>query len=288
MDVSQLIRHQLKKLGLEQKDLALAAEVTESYVSQLLTRKKAPPAPSRTDIYDKIGKILQLPSGELAMLAERQRRDDLRKKAGEDSRPLFQDCRDLLLRKCIAERRPEVERIFAREAFGEMERLVTRTLIEAAQNVAKTELRNEEWLRKISPATGHGYEETRVAALEFLDTDVVDLSAEGLLWFLDPLIAWWDIDLTTFAIEVGLDSALSAKGRVRFTFREEELNLAVNTEEELEPGFVRFCGDTRLSSGATQEELSILRSLRFGPRRPTAMYYYRELQSLRDALHWER
>jgi hypothetical protein len=37
--------------------------VTESYISQLLTRKKAPPAPERTDIYDKMGKFLKLPSG---------------------------------------------------------------------------------------------------------------------------------------------------------------------------------------------------------------------------------
>ena len=74
MDVSLLIRHRLKELGLEQKDSAAAAQVTESYISQLLARKKAPPSPGRTDIYEKIGKILKLPSGELSDLAELQRR----------------------------------------------------------------------------------------------------------------------------------------------------------------------------------------------------------------------
>lgn len=54
MEVSLVIRQRLVELGLEQKDLAAAAEVTESYVSQLLTRKKLPPAPDRTDIYDKM------------------------------------------------------------------------------------------------------------------------------------------------------------------------------------------------------------------------------------------
>ena len=44
MDVSLVIRHRLEELGLEQRDLAAATEVTESNVSQLLTRKKAPPA----------------------------------------------------------------------------------------------------------------------------------------------------------------------------------------------------------------------------------------------------
>ena len=43
MDVSLLIRQRLRELGLDQKDLAAAAQVTESYISQLLTRKKAPP-----------------------------------------------------------------------------------------------------------------------------------------------------------------------------------------------------------------------------------------------------
>ena len=42
-----------------------------------LTRKKAPPAPNRTDIYDKMDKFLKLPSGELARLADAQRREQL-------------------------------------------------------------------------------------------------------------------------------------------------------------------------------------------------------------------
>ena len=51
MDVSLVVKQRLEELGVEQRDLAAAAEVTESYISQLLTRKKLPPAPDRTDIY---------------------------------------------------------------------------------------------------------------------------------------------------------------------------------------------------------------------------------------------
>ena len=58
MDVSQLIQQKLSELALDQRDLADAAEVTESYISQLLSRKKMPPAPDRTDIYDKLGRVL--------------------------------------------------------------------------------------------------------------------------------------------------------------------------------------------------------------------------------------
>ena len=75
MDVCLVIKRRLGELGLEQKDLAVAAEVTESYVSQLLARKKLPPAPERTDIYQKMAKFLKLPSDRLSKLAELQRVD---------------------------------------------------------------------------------------------------------------------------------------------------------------------------------------------------------------------
>src|SRR6266404_7666531 len=54
MDVCLVIKRRLQELGLEQKGLATAAEVTESYISQLLARKKLPPAPDRSDIYEKM------------------------------------------------------------------------------------------------------------------------------------------------------------------------------------------------------------------------------------------
>ena len=63
MDLSLVIKHRRGELGLEQRDLATAAQVTESYISQLLTRKKAPPAPNRTDIYEKMGEFLKIPNG---------------------------------------------------------------------------------------------------------------------------------------------------------------------------------------------------------------------------------
>jgi transcriptional regulator with XRE-family HTH domain len=59
VDVSLVIKQRLEEFGLEQRDLAGAAQVTESYISQLLTRRKAPPAPGRTDIYDKDGQVLE-------------------------------------------------------------------------------------------------------------------------------------------------------------------------------------------------------------------------------------
>src|SRR5437867_10456946 len=100
MEISLLIRRRMEEMGLEQRDLARAAQVTESYISQLLARKKAPPSPDRTDIYAKLGKFLKLPNGELAKLADLQRHEQLKRKLAEPPKPLFQGVRELVLRKC--------------------------------------------------------------------------------------------------------------------------------------------------------------------------------------------
>ena len=82
-------------------------------------------APGRTDIYEKIGQFLKLPSGELSRLADVQRQLELKKKVAEPPAPLFGDCRNLILRKCAPERQAEIQRIFEKEAFGELARLIT-------------------------------------------------------------------------------------------------------------------------------------------------------------------
>src|SRR3954465_2590262 len=133
MDISQLIQQKLTELGLDQRDLADAAQITESYVSQLLSRQKMPPAPGRTDIYEKLGKILKLPAGKLAGLADLERRQELKKKIQSPPVPLFREVRDLLLEKCRPGRRAQVRAIFEKEPFGELERLITQKLLDIVQ-----------------------------------------------------------------------------------------------------------------------------------------------------------
>jgi len=41
-----------------------------------------------------------------------------------------------------------------------------------------------------------------------------------------------------------------------------------------------------LSDRVSRDELAFLKALRFTDRRPTALYYYRALQNLRDPLHF--
>ena len=282
MDVCLVIRERLARLGLEQKDLAAAAEVTESYISQLLTRKKLPPAPDRTDIYEKMGEFLKLSSGKLAKLAQVQRRAELKKDFQDPPMPLFQEVRELVLRKCTPEKQQEIRAIFEKQPFGELERLVTQKLLDVIKRVAREELKNKQWLRSVARTSGRSYKQMRVRILEFLDTDVFHVSLENCVAFLDPLIESWDIDLSTFGMNIVLNRRLAPGHSKRFEFAEAEPNGSFGDE----PGLIAFLKDASLRGNVTQEEIEFLKRLRFKGKRPTPLYYYREFQNLRDPLHF--
>jgi transcriptional regulator with XRE-family HTH domain len=143
VDLPLLIRHRLRELGTEQRDLAAAAQVTESYISQLLTGKKAPPAPERTDIYDKMETFLRLPTGTLATRAELVRSDALKRKLADPPAPLFKEVRALILRKCAPAKVQPIPAMFEKEPFGVLERLVTYKLLDVVKRVTKEELQDE-------------------------------------------------------------------------------------------------------------------------------------------------
>lgn len=282
MNVALVIRQRLEQLELEQRDLATAAQVTESYISQLLTCKKAPPAPERTDIYEKMADFLKLPRAELVKLADLQRKEELKRKIGDLPAPLFKGVRDLILRKCASGRQKEIAAIFEKQPFGELERLVTQKLLDVAKRIAREELQSEEWLRLMARFGHRSYEQMRVIVLEFLDADIFNVSIENCVAFLDPLIESWDIDLGTFGMEIVLNRRVAPRQPKRFEFVEREPEQ--RSEDEL--GFRQFLQDRSLSGDATQEEIEFLKKQRFKGKRPTPLYYYRELQNLRDPLHF--
>lgn len=247
MDVAFVIQQRLAELGLEQRDLARAARVTESYVSQLLTRKKAPPAPDRTEIYGRMDRFLKLPDGELARVAALARKEELKRELGETPAPLFPRVRDLLVRKCRPEKRKQILAIYERQPFGELERLVAQKLLDVAG----------------------------------LATDIFHLSGRHLA-ALDSLVESWDIDLATFSVDIVLHRRVGAERVRRFEFVERD----GGAHSGAGAGFREFLADPSLSGTATPAELEFLRDLRVKGRRPTALYYYRELQNLRDPLHF--
>jgi transcriptional regulator with XRE-family HTH domain len=282
MDVCLVIKARLEELGLDQKGLAAAAEVTESYISQLLTRKKLPPAPGRTDIYEKMGKFLKLSSAKLAKLAQAQRNQELKRALEVPPAPLFAEVRELVLGKCAPDKRQQIREIFEKQPFGELEGLVTQKLLELIKLVARRELANEKWLLEVARLSGRNYKQLRVKILDFLDTDVFGLSSDDCDSFLDPLIESWDIDLSSFSMEVVLNKMLAPGQPSKFEFTQRQ----ADDPREHEPGLVEFLADASLSGNASQEEIEFLTRLRFKEKRPSPLYYYRELQNLRDPLHF--
>ena len=282
MDFQLLIRDRLNRLGTEQRALAEAAQVTESYISQLLSGKKTPPAPERTDIYDRMETFLGLPAGKLGMLADLQRKDALKRRLADPPTPLFKEVRELILRKCKPGNAQTLRAIFEKEPFGALERLVTQKLLDVVKRVTREELNDEDWLRMVARLTDRSYAQVRVIVLEFLETDLFSVSAEHCITFLDPLIESWDIDLATFGMEIVLNRRLTSGHATKFEFVERQPGPSI----EDEPGLQAFLADPSLRGDATAEEIGFLKKLRFTHKRPTALYYYRELQNLRDPLHF--
>ena len=98
---------------------------------------------------------------------------------------------------------------------------------------------------------------------------------------LDPLIESWDIDLETFALEIVLNHTVVPGQARRFEFVEREAGQPSAPNR----GSRRFCGippsaAPRRGGGRVPEAAEV-----HAPA-ADALYYYRELQSLRDPLHF--
>jgi hypothetical protein len=154
--------------------------------------------------------------------------------------------------------------------------------MDVVKRAAKKELESENWLREVALLSNRGYEQMRVNILEFLDTDIFHLSIENCVSFLEPLIESWDIDLETFGMEIDLNNRVVTEHIKKLEFVERQPEQPF----EEEPGFKEFLNDTDLSGDASNEEIAFLRKLRFKTKRPTSLYYYREIQNLRDHLNF--
>ncbi|HLZ12891.1 MAG TPA: helix-turn-helix transcriptional regulator [Candidatus Acidoferrum sp.] len=282
MDVRLVIKQRLEELGLEQRDLAAAARVTESYISQLLTRKKAPPAVGRTGLYERMNAFLKLPKGQLSAMVAAQRGEELKKILVNQPSALFPHVRELVLRKCKAEKRAAVRDIFEKQPFGELERLATQKLLDVAKKIARDERNNENWLRSVAKLQRRSLEAMRAAILAFLDADVFNILPDHCRLFFDLLIASWDVDMKTLALEIVLNRRLAPIQFIKFQFTE----LRPGRSSEEEPGLLAFLQNAAMSGDATEPEIEFLRSLKFGSARPSVLFFYRTLQNLRDPLHF--
>jgi hypothetical protein len=83
-------------------------------------------------------------------------------------------------------------------------------------------------------------------------------------------------------MEIVLNRRLAPGHPKKFEFVERESAGRVEQEQ----GFKDFLQDPALRGDATAEEIAFLERLTFTSTRPTALYYYRELQNLRDPLNF--
>ena len=98
----------------------------------------------------------------------------------DSAAPLFKEVRELVVRKCKPDKQSEIRAIFSKQPFGELERLVTQKLLDVVKRVAREELESENWLHLVARLSNRSFEEMRVAILEFLDTDIFDVSTRKL------------------------------------------------------------------------------------------------------------
>jgi hypothetical protein len=179
-----------------------------------------------------------------------------------------------------------VRAIFEREPFGELERLITQTILDVVKELAREELTREEWVRVVARESGRSYRQMRVAVLEFLEMNIFNITPDSCIAFLDPMIESWDIDLSTFSLAVVLNRKFARDYLKNFEFVETRDRTStvdcLGLEEFLKDPILGVLG-----GDIAPEEVAFLRRLRFeDDREPTALYYYRELQNLRDPLHF--
>jgi len=215
-------------------------------------------------------------------LALAQRMDAMKRNYEEPRGALLKETRKLILRKCVAARQKDVRSIFERQPFGELEQLVTQKLLDVVSRVARSELDNQAWLEEVAQLGDKSLEQMRVIILEFLDTDIFNISNDDCISFLDPLVARWDIDLSTFDMEFTLNERLAPGEPKKFAFIEKNHDSQCDDE----PGLADFLNDAVLCNDLSEDELEFLRKLGFSARRPNRLFYYRTLQNLRDPLHF--
>src|SRR6476620_8444767 len=77
MDLAFFIRNRLRQIWLSSRDRARASSQAESYIASFHTGSNG------TDLHDQLERVLQLPQGYLARLADLQRREHRLKKPFE-------------------------------------------------------------------------------------------------------------------------------------------------------------------------------------------------------------
>lgn len=89
MDLALFTRNRLKQLRLSPRDLARASSMAESNIADLVEPNSLQTASKRTHVHDQLERVLRLPHGLLAKLADLQRREHLKNRLEHSPSPLL-------------------------------------------------------------------------------------------------------------------------------------------------------------------------------------------------------
>ena len=197
VSVGELLRRRLKETKRTPEELAEAVEVPPEYVADLISGKRRPPLPGRTDVYERMTRFLGLGRTDLAACATAERASSKTKKTGPEA-----TVRRALLDMCEPTTSTELERR-AKKDTAELIDFIER-LVDVAQASVRRIMDDPIALRLAATKNGTAYIPMRLKVLEFLDATPSTLTMADVQNWITPKIARWDVDFTTGVLRVVL------------------------------------------------------------------------------------
>src|SRR3989442_9005597 len=139
--VGLLLRRRLRELRRTPREAAEAVQVSEDYMADLVSGRRRPPAPGRSDLYTPMTKFLRLHRNDLPTCARAERAA-----AVAAGRPDPEVCRQVL-ELCAPERQRLLQRRVSRPGGGGLERGIARRAVLWAQRVVHRKLAGEGGVR---------------------------------------------------------------------------------------------------------------------------------------------
>ena len=196
------MRRRLTELKRTPRELAEAVQVPEAYIADLLAGRRRPPAPGRSDVYDRMTRFLRLHRNDLPMCAQMERAD-----AGSTTKAPHPTVRQRLLELADPARATTLRRRFSGKDGAAIAALVAARLIEVAQGFVRRQLDDDAGLRLAASREGVTHVELRMKLFDFLDVTAASLTTDDHETFVRPRIATWDIDLESTTMRIVLRSS---------------------------------------------------------------------------------